>query len=75
MKYLVLLLLAVIVWLAWKKRTSHPISQRRSERPEEAMVVCAHCQVHLPEGESLQADGLNYCCREHLAAGAAHSRR
>lgn len=75
MKYLFLLLLAVIVWLAWKKSQKRPLSRREGERPEEAMVVCARCQIHLPESESLRADGLHYCCREHLAAGPAHGGR
>lgn len=75
MKYLFLLLLAVIVWLAWKKGQKRPLSRRDGERPVEAMVVCARCQIHLPESESLSAEGLHYCCREHLAAGPAHGGR
>lgn len=69
MKYLLLLLMAVFVWLAWKKRQKPPAVRPRTERPAEAMVVCAHCGVHLPESESLPDGNRRYCCRAHLEDG------
>lgn len=32
------------------------------------MVRCAHCGVHLPKRESVQADGQFFCCTEHRDA-------
>ena len=34
----------------------------------EDMVRCAHCDVHLPKGESLQANGQFFCGAEHRDA-------
>lgn len=34
----------------------------------EDMVRCAHCGVHLPRGESIQAEGLFFCSAEHRDA-------
>jgi len=31
----------------------------------EDMVLCAHCGVHLPKGESVQAEGKFFCSTEH----------
>lgn len=75
MKILFLLLIAFIVWVALKNRGRHADGESRDERPVEAMVVCAHCGVHLPESESLVAQELRYCCRAHLDAGPARRNR
>lgn len=32
----------------------------------EPMVQCAHCGVHLPQGEAIAWRGLHYCRRSHL---------
>lgn len=34
----------------------------------EDMVRCAHCGVHLPKGESVEADGQFFCGAEHRDA-------
>ncbi len=34
----------------------------------EDMVRCAQCGVHLPRGESVRAEGLDYCSAEHRDA-------
>jgi uncharacterized protein len=31
----------------------------------EDMVRCAHCGVHLPKGESIRAEGKDFCSEEH----------
>jgi uncharacterized protein len=39
------------------------------------MVVCAHCGVHLPQSDSIAANGAHFCSEAHrLAANppAAH---
>ena len=34
------------------------------------MVRCVHCGVHLPQHESMLADGKHYCSEEHHRAHA-----
>ena len=34
----------------------------------EDMVRCAHCGVHLPKGESVRAEGRDFCSAEHRDA-------
>lgn len=41
----------------------------RQDKPVvDDMVRCAQCGVHLPKGESVQADGKFFCCNEHRDA-------
>lgn len=41
----------------------------RQDKPTvEDMVRCAHCGVHLPRSESIQADGQFFCSAEHRDA-------
>ncbi|MDF3833519.1 PP0621 family protein [Cupriavidus basilensis] len=42
--------------------------QPQAAPPQEAMVQCAHCGVHLPQGEAIAYRGLYYCRRAHLPA-------
>ena len=37
----------------------------RSSKPEEDMVRCRHCGVHLPRGESVSRAGDQFCSEEH----------
>lgn len=71
MKFLLLLVLAGVVWLAFKKSARRATPPPARERPAEAMVACAHCGLHLPESESLPVGDQRYCCRAHLDAGPA----
>ncbi len=32
----------------------------------ESMAQCAHCGVHFPASEAVQADGLDYCSPAHV---------
>ncbi len=70
MKYLLLFLLALVVWWSWKKR--RPADTGRMERnaaAPERMVRCAHCGVHLPESDAV-VDGQHHFCNEaHRRAG------
>lgn len=72
-KYLLIALL--IIWLFYSpalrgKRTgSKPHGQPEAPRAEN-MVQCAHCGVHLPEGEAIKDDkGQAYCSQAHRQAG------
>ncbi|MCA6218864.1 hypothetical protein KGA65_20165 [Ideonella sp. B7] len=77
MARILLLLVAVVLGLAWatRRRDSGPTvgTPKRPEAPRlQAMVRCAHCQLHLPAAEALQdAEGRWYCCEAHRRQGAA----
>lgn len=77
----IFLLLAVIVGLLWWLRGRVESSRARrpadpagtGQRPaapgapaQQAMVQCAQCGVHLPEGEAIGFRGLHYCRTSHL---------
>lgn len=80
MKYLVVVLVVVgILWLMLK-RTTRPgddagdtarKAPRKAAPPEvSAMLACAHCGVHVPQGEMLRdARGLSFCSEAHRVAG------
>lgn len=78
MKYLlVVLVVAVAVW--WWLRALRPPEER--SRPREgqkpparesaphSMVACAHCGVHFPAADAVEADGRSYCSAAHRDAG------
>jgi uncharacterized protein len=69
MKYLLLVAIVAVIWLALKKRP--PRSGRQptpATRDPERMVVCAHCGVHLPESESVSENGASFCSDAHRLA-------
>jgi len=83
----IFLLLAVILGVFWWLRSRagalHREAQPRPQSPRpapasrdadpEAMVQCAHCGVHLPQGEAIAWRGLHYCRRSHLPDDSAAS--
>ena len=68
-------LLAVLagVWL-WKRQRIENHSglrpQDKGQKPKslENMVRCAHCGVHLPQGDALAGPRGWYCCDAHRQA-------
>ncbi|MEO7852024.1 MAG: PP0621 family protein [Rubrivivax sp.] len=71
MKYLIVVLVVVFVaWLMLRGR-SRDVGQRQSDkraRPQ-AMIVCAHCGVHMPRAEALVGQGQSFCSEAHKLAG------
>lgn len=65
-----LLAIAVVVYLLIKSYRKSVSEKKESgqEGAAEDMVRCAHCGVHLPKGESVQADGKYFCSAEHRDA-------
>lgn len=64
-----LLFLIAIVAVVYLVIRSYRKNAPRREKPVvDDMVRCAHCGVHLPKGESVQADGRFFCCTEHRDA-------
>jgi uncharacterized protein len=55
-------------------RGAHPDARRgtpaRQAPPQEAMVQCAQCGLHLPSSDAIAFRGLHYCQRAHLPAQA-----
>jgi len=63
-----MLLLGVAIWLILTllKQYRQGIDQpRNAPEPDQKMVKCAACDVHLPKSESVEVDGKHYCCAEH----------
>ncbi len=66
------LLLAAIVYFiyVWLRRaTARPRNGSASAPPQENMVTCARCGVHLPQSDSVAAGARYYCSEEHRVAG------
>jgi uncharacterized protein len=74
MKFVLLLLLAALVW--WLIRRAgrapapppSPTSPQKPPPAHEPMVACAHCQVHVPQGEAHWQGGLAFCGESHRLA-------
>lgn len=77
MKYLVLLAILVLAYMAWRGGRLREAGERAAERRSPAapalpqdMVRCPVCSLHLPRNEALAgASGRLYCTHEHRAAG------
>lgn len=71
MKYLLLLLLAlVVIWAVKKNRAARPPASTgtaQAAKPTE-MVTCARCGIHLPHEEAVTGEQGIYCSTEHRAA-------
>lgn len=65
LKYLLLIVIAAVVWWVWQKRATPRAGAPRAEAAPERMVPCAHCGVLMPESDSLAEDGKHYCCEAH----------
>lgn len=63
-----LLLVAIVVVVFLLIRFYRKNTPQQDMAVTEDMVRCAHCGVHLPEGESIQADGNFFCSAEHRDA-------
>uniref|UniRef100_A0A2G7T6M8 Deaminase n=1 Tax=Chryseobacterium sp. B5 TaxID=2050562 RepID=A0A2G7T6M8_9FLAO len=76
MKYLLVLIVIIIavgVWRSQRRAEAHERRQAAAPRnPANAplaapqdMVECAHCGLHLPRSEAIEAAGRSYCSAEH----------
>jgi len=68
----ILLLALVALAIFWLFFGRHKRPSDRGSKPSakvERMVVCAHCHLHVPESESVVADGRHFCCDEHRKLG------
>lgn len=75
MKFVILLLaVLLLLWMLFGRSRRGRRSDRTpragsSATQPEGMVVCAHCGVHLPRSEAVQAGALTYCSPAHREAG------
>lgn len=70
MKFLFLLLLAlVVIWAVKRSRVKPPASSTKPQAPSPTeMVACAHCGIHLPHAEAVSGQKGLYCSTEHRSA-------
>ncbi len=80
MKYLLVLLVVVgALWLMFGRSRrvgggAKPVQPTNKKPPPDgtpqAMLACAHCGVHLPQGDALQdPQGRAFCSEAHRLAG------
>lgn len=65
-RLLLIIAIAAVVYLlfrSYRKQAPQP-----GKPDTENMVRCAHCGVHLPQGESVRDDGRFFCSAEHRDA-------
>lgn len=70
-RLLFLFAIVAVVYLlirSYRKNVSKQNVPGQDKTVAEDMVRCAHCGVHLPKGESVQADGQFFCGAEHRDA-------
>ncbi len=63
-----LIFIAIIVLLIyWIIRGKQAKKEKTELLPDEIenMVCCKHCGMHLPESESITAQGVSFCCNDH----------
>ena len=72
-----LVVIGLVIWFIYrfiqkllvsKAGNNVPSSAAPATPPEQAMRRCAHCQVHVPEGESTQSKGEYFCSEAHRDA-------
>ena len=66
-RLLLIIAVAVVIYLLVRSFRKQTPQQDKTISAED-MVRCAHCGVHLPKGESIQADGQFFCGTEHRDA-------
>ena len=80
MKYLLVIVLALLVFWLWRvNRRRHDeaaqarraASQSAPEKPITQTVVCALCKVHLAQSEALIGRGGVYCSEAHRREAGA----
>ena len=69
----VLLLLALVLAVVWLARGGRRrVAQRDASSPpvppQEEMVTCSHCGLHLPRSEALPDRSGHFCSEAHRAA-------
>jgi uncharacterized protein len=66
-RLILIIAIVAVVYLLVRSFRKQPQRQDKAISAED-MVRCAHCGVHLPKGESVEADGQSFCSTEHRDA-------
>jgi uncharacterized protein len=77
MKYLLLMAVVLVLWWGFKKHQPRSGAELPKDKPSEQpekMVMCAHCGVHHPLGESFFEGETAYCSAAHRLAGKPSGR-
>lgn len=61
-------LIAIAIWLWRRINNPTPRASQRSDSTQ-AMVRCAHCDLHVLQREALEHAGQWYCSQQHLEMG------
>lgn len=74
MKYLIIILVIVALWLLLRQRKGREPAARtgpasRKAAQPQPMVQCSHCGVHLARADALAGDGGMFCSEAHRLAG------
>ena len=71
MKFLlVLIVIGVLLWLMFGRRRGSAAARKPAAPPEPAaMIVCAHCGVHLPRSDAVDGGAQWFCSEAHRLAG------
>jgi uncharacterized protein len=68
---LLALLLAYWVFIRDKLVARRGHASKPDATRTETMIACAHCGIHVPEGDAVTGGGHHYCCDEHRKLGAS----
>ena len=60
--------IVAVVYLLLRSFRNNSTPPAQEPPRSEDMVVCAQCGVHVPKGESVQAQGKNFCSAVHRDA-------
>lgn len=68
-----LLLIAVVLMVIWVMRGKRPQAPparpaQPAPAPQETILACAQCGLHLPKGEALPGRGGVFCSESHRSA-------
>jgi len=64
-KYLLLLAVLAVAWIFCLRRKRRAAPSAQTYSPAENMVRCAHCGLHVPQGQALHHTNRHYCCAAH----------
>jgi uncharacterized protein len=68
-RFLLLAAIICVVYVWLKGAGARARNAAAAVPPQENMVTCAHCGVHLPQSDSVAAGARFYCTEEHRIAG------
>lgn len=52
-------------WSAYQKQVEQEKAQQHAPPPDEQMVKCNFCGLHLPQSQAHAHEALWFCCHEH----------